>query len=96
MPKGNRQAKGRPLKPYTRKTISLSDRLCPIAENSTKGTTATIELGLSIIHYLAQQSLSGDPQAIELLARFGIEAATKGAEPIVVYKHDGDVAAWIV
>jgi hypothetical protein len=96
MPKGNKQAKGRPRKPSKSKRINLDDRLCPIAENSTKGTTATIELGLSIIHYLAQQSLSGDPQAIELLARFGIEAATKGAEPIVVYKPDGEVSAWIV
>jgi hypothetical protein len=96
MPKGNRQATGRPKKPHTRKTISLDDRLCPIAENSTKGATATIELGLSIMQYLAQQSLSGDPQAIALLARFGVAAEGEAGSPIVVYKPDGDVAAWVL
>jgi hypothetical protein len=106
MPKGNpgqprkKQTPGKPRpnrqKPHQRKTIKLSDRLVPIAENSLNGTTSSIELGLSIIEYLAKQASIGDEQAIEFLARFGVEAKIEECSPIVVYKPDGEVAAWIV
>lgn len=95
MPKGNKQAEGRPKKPHKVKSIKLSQKLCPIAENSLDGATATIELGLAIVDYLSKQAAIGDEAAIELLARFGVEAKVTEVEPIVVYRSDGEVAAWI-
>jgi hypothetical protein len=96
MPKGNRQATGRPKKPHKIKRIKLSEHLVPIAEKSLDNATATIELGLSIVEFLAKEAAIGNPQAIALLAHFGVEAKIEEVEPIVVYRPDGEVAAWIV
>ena len=96
MPKGNRQAKGRPRKPSKSTRLNLDDRLVPIARDSLNGTTATIELGLSIVDYLAKQAALGSVEAIALLATFGVEVKIKDVDPIVVCKPSGEVAAWIV
>jgi hypothetical protein len=96
MPKGNRQATGRPRKPSKSTRVNLALHLVPIAKNSLSGTTATIELGLSIVEFLAKEAAIGNPQAIALLARFGVEAKIESVEPIVVYRPDGEVSAWIV
>jgi len=106
MPRGNpgqprkKQTPGKPRparqKPHQRKTIKLSDRLCPIAENSLNGTTSSIELGLSMVEDSAKQALAGNEQEIERLSRFGVEAKLTESGPVVVYKADGEVAAWIV
>ena len=96
MPKGNRQATGRPRKPSKSIRLNLSDRLVPIAKNSLSGQTATIELALSIVGYLAKQASLGSDEAIDLLAKFGVEAKIEEVEPIVVFKPNGEVASWIV
>lgn len=96
MPKGNKQATGRPRKPSESTRLNLSNHLVPIAKNSLSGKTATIELGLEIVNYLAKQASIGDEAAIQLLAHFGVEAKVTEVEPIVVYKPNGEVGAWIV
>jgi hypothetical protein len=44
----------------------------------------------------AKQALAGNEQEIERLSRFGVEAKLTESGPVVVYKADGEVAAWIV
>lgn len=95
MPKGNRQATGRPRKPSESTRINLALPLVQIAKNSLSGKTATIELGLAIVEFLANEATNGNQQAISLLAHFGVEAKIEEVEPIVVYRPDGKVAAWI-
>jgi hypothetical protein len=97
MPKGNPKPKPRqPKKSYQVKSVRLAEHLCPIAENSLKGTTSTIELGLELISFLANEANCGNERAISLLAKFGVEAKATDVEPIIVYRADGEVAAWIV
>lgn len=96
MPRGNPKPTPRARKPHKVKSIKLAAHLCPIAENSLNNATATIELGLSIVDYLAKQAAIGDEQAIGLLAHFGVEARIENVEPIVVWRKDGTEAAWIV
>lgn len=96
MPKGNRQATGRPSKPHKIKRIKLSEHLVPIAENSLNNATATIELGLSILETKAIAALEGDESAISMLGEFGVEAKAADDGVIIVYKPSGEVSAWIV
>jgi hypothetical protein len=96
MPRGNPKPTPRAIKPHKVKSIKLSDRLCPIAENSLKGQTQTIEFGLTMIDYLAAKAAQGDDQAIALLSRFGVEAKLTEKAPIVVWKPNGSEACWIV
>lgn len=73
-------------KDHKKKSIKLQSKLCPIAENSLKNATETIELGLAIVEFLANQAAIGNIQAIELLAQFGVEVQATKEHPIVVHR----------
>lgn len=83
-------------KDHKRKSIKLKSSLCPIAENSLRNATQTIELGLAIVEFLANQAAKGNIQAIELLGQFGVEAKMTEEHPIVVHRSDGSIGSWIV
>ena len=76
-------------KAHKKKTIKLRSNLCPIAENSLKNATETIELGLAIVEFLANQAATGNVQAIELLSQFGVEIQITEDRPIVVHRSGG-------
>lgn len=90
-----KKAQGRPLKPHKVICIKLDSRLVPFTENSLDGATDTIEMGLRIIQYLAKQAINEDKYAIDLLAKFGVEAKATESGPIVVYRPGVKEAFWV-
>ena len=89
MAKGNpKPSSHRQAKPHKVISLKLAERLCPIAENSLKGQTETIELGLTLLQFLATEVTQGNGFAVDLLAEFGVKAVVKDGRAIVVHKAD--------
>jgi hypothetical protein len=89
MAKGNpKPSSHRQAKPHKAISIKLAEHLCPIAENSLKGQTEAIELGLTLLQFLATEATQGNKSSVDLLAEFGVEAVVKDGRAIVVHKSD--------
>jgi hypothetical protein len=96
MPKGSPgQPRPNDRKPHKTRSLKLALPQNAFAEASTSNATASIEISLAMMQFVAGETFRGNETAIGLLARMGLEASGTLEDPIVVYRPDGEVAAWI-
>jgi hypothetical protein len=96
MPKGS-PGKPRPnaRKPHKASSYKLALKADAFARASTTNATASIEVSLAMMKFVAGEAFRGNTTAIGLLAKMSLEASGTVEAPIVVYRPDGEVAAWI-
>jgi hypothetical protein len=96
MPKGSPgQPRPNDRKPHKSRSLKLAIEQNAFAEASTTNATASIEVSLAMMEFVAGEAFRGNITAIGLLAKMGLEASGTVEAPIVVYRPDGEVAAWI-
>jgi len=84
----------RPRKNATRITANLNN--LAVVEKSSFDRTATIDLALDMLSIVIDAAHAGNPSAIALLSRMGLELSSDEIEPVIVRSSNGDIAAWIV
>lgn len=84
----------RPKKANSRRITANLQNL-EVADDLPLNTTETIELSLKMLSIVKDAAIEGKPEAISLLANLGLVVKIEDKDPIVILRHDGNVAAWI-